>query len=190
MDLVTHRSKENLGGLVYLLTIDMRGVTGDPTHVLRFVNNYGEDGSGVSYQGNIYQPHPYELDKVSRTAKDNKSGAKVNISDNDGYSISRFIDKVGGSLQGASVIELKVYGVFLDSSPDANSMAYVKRIDHLVDSVEDSETKGELIINTIDPLSKDVDVPSISFSAGEPNGTVSAINIFPAVDRDISRDRG
>lgn len=190
MSLVTHRAKEDLGGLVYLLTIDMREVTGDPTHVLRFVNNYGEDGRGVQYQGNQYTPHPYNLQQIKRTAKSNKTGAKLLLSDNEDLTITRFVDKVGGDIQGARVVELKVYGRFLDSSPDANALAYVKRIDHVVSYVEDSDKIGEVIIHTLDPLSKEIDVPTISFTAGEPNGTTSAINIFPAVNRNISKERG
>lgn len=190
MSLVTHRAKEDLGGLVYLLTIDMRDITGDPSHVLRFVNSYGEDGTGVTYQGNIYKPHPYEIRQVKRTAKSNKTGAKVTISDNESLAITRFIDRVGGDIQGARVIELKVFGRFLDTSPDADSMAYVKRLDHVISYVEDSDRQGEMIISTSDPLSKEIKVPTISFTAGEPNGTLSAINIFPAVNRNISRERG
>lgn len=190
MSLELHRAKEDLGGLVYLLTIDMREITGDPTHVLRVVNTYGENGEGVQYQGNSYKPNPYKIDQVKRTAKDNKAGAKLLIGDNDDYIITRFIDKVGGSLQEAKVVELKVFGIFLDNSPDANPLAYVKRLDHVVSYVEESDTKGELIIHTIDPLSKEIDVPRVSFTAGEPNGNLSAINIFPAVDRNISQERG
>ena len=80
--------------MVYLLTIDMREVTGDPSHVLRFINNYGEDGTGVAYQGNLYTPHPYEIKQVKRTAKSNKTGAKVLLSDNEDLTITRFIDRV------------------------------------------------------------------------------------------------
>mgnify|MGYP005816617953 FL=1 len=190
MSLITHRAKEDLGGLVYLLTIDMRDVTEDPTHVLRLVNNYGENGEGVTFQTNKYTPYPYELKQVKRSASSNTNNAKISLSDNEGLTISRFIDKVGGDLQGAKVTELKVYGVFLDTSPDANPLAYVKRLDHIVDYVEDSDTIGEVVLNTVDPLSKDVDVPTISFTAGLPNGSVSAINIFPAVNRNISQERG
>ena len=190
MSLVTHRAKEDLGGLVYLLTIDMREITGDPTHVLRFVNSYGEDGTGVQYQGNQYTPHPYDLQQIKRTAKSNKTGAKLFLSDNEDLTITRFIDRVGGDIQGARVIELKVYGRFLDSSPDANALAYVKRLDHVVSYVEDGDKIGEIVIQTLDPLSKEIKVPTISFTAGEPNGSASAINIFPAVNRNISRERG
>lgn len=185
-----HRFKEDLGGVVYLLTIDMSPVTGDPTHILRIVNHYGESGSGVRYQNNLYNPHPYAVGEVARSAKDNKVGVKITISDNDDFKISRFIDHVGGNLQEARVTELKVFGVFLDDAPDSNPLAYVKRLDHVVSYTEDSDSKNELIINTIDPLSKDLKVPSISFTAGVPNGTESAINIFPAVDRNISQERG
>lgn len=190
MSLENHRSKEYLGGVVHLLSIDMRELTGDPTHILRIVNHYGEDGSGVQYQGNQYIPHPYKLDKVSKTAKDNKSGAKITIGDNEDFSFSRFIENVGGDLQGAKVLELRVFSKFLDNSPDANSMAYIKRLDHVINYLEDSDTLGEVIVHTLDPLSRELDVPTISFTAGEPNSTESAINIFPAVDRNISQKRG
>lgn len=190
MSLELHRAREDLGGLVYLLTIDMREVTGDPSHVLRFVNNYGEDGTGVTYQGNLYTPHPYEIKQVKRTAKANKSGAKLLLSDNEDFFISRFIDRVGGDIQGARVIELKVFGRFLDTSIESNPLAYIKRLDHIVSYVEDSDKKGEVVITTLDPLSKEVKVPTISFTAGEPNGSISAINVFPAVNRNISRERG
>lgn len=190
MSLELHRAREDLGGLVYLLTIDMREVTNDPSHVLRFVNNYGEDGTGVTYQGNIYSPHPYEIKQVKRTAKSNKTGAKVLLSDNEDLVITRFIDRVGGNIQGARIIELKVFGRFLDTSPDANSMAYIKRLDHVVSYSEDSDKQGEVVISTLDPLSKEIKVPTISFTAGEPNGSISAINVFPAVNRNISRERG
>lgn len=190
MSLETHRSKEDLGGLVYLLTIDMRHITGDPTHVLRVVDSYGENGSGVQYQGYNYAPHPYELRQVKRSAQSNKTGAKLLMSVGEDHLLTRFIDRVGGDIQDAKVLELKVFGKFLDNSADANSMAYVKRLDHLVSNVEDSDKKGETIIHTIDPLSKGIEVPTISFTAGLPNGTASAINIFPAVDRGISDKRG
>lgn len=190
MSLISHRSKEDLGGIVYLLSIDMRGVTGDPTHILRLVNSYGENGNGVTYQGVNYQTHPYEIKKISKSAKSNSSGTKVGLSDGEDLLITSFIDKVGGDIQDAKVLELKVYGRFLDESPDANSLAYIKRLDHVVEYVEDSDTRGEIIIHTIDPLSKAIEVPTKSFTAGLPNSSVSAINIFPAVDRNISKDRG
>lgn len=181
--------QEILGGLVYLLTIDMSHITGDPSHIRRYVNHYGESGDGIQYQGNIYTPHPYQIQTVKRSAKSNKAGAKIEIADGTGLAITRFIDQVGGSLQDAKVVELKVFGKFLDGSPDANPNAYVKRLDHLVSYVEDSDKKGEMIIHTEDPLSREITVPSISFSAGAPNTDVSRINIFPAVDRNISRNR-
>lgn len=184
-----HRAKEDLGGLVYLLGIDMSAVTGDPSHILYLVNTYGERGQGVTYQGKKYLPHPYNIDQVKKSHKANKTGAKLQISDNDDLKVTRFIDKVGGNLQNARIYELKVYGRFLDTGTDPNILAYTKRLDHLVSYVEDSDKKGELIIHTIDPLSKDVKVPAISFSAGVPNGTESAINIFPAVERSINRNR-
>lgn len=188
MSLESHRQKEYLGGLVYLLTIDASNITGDPSDVLRLVDNYGDSGLGVTYQGNTYKPHPYNIGKVTRSQKSNSSGAKVNISDNADFLITRFIDQIG-SIEGARVLELKVYGRFLDDGIDPNSLAYVKRLDHVVNYTEDSDARGELIIHTVDPLSKDIKVPSISFSAGIPNSTTSAMNIFPAVDRNINRDR-
>ena len=128
--------------------------------------------------------------EVKRTAKSNKTGAKVLLSDNGDLTITRFIDRVGGDIQGARIVELKVFGRFLDSSPDADSMAYIKRLDHIVSYVEDSDKQGEIVISTLDPLSKEIKVPTISFTAGEPNGSISAINVFPAVNRNISRERG
>lgn len=188
MSLQEHRNKEFLGGLVYLLTIDMSPITGDPLHRLRFTNNYGSGGTGIIYQGNSYKPHPYEIKQVKRKTKASKSSAKLAISDND-FVISRFIDDVGGSIQDARVLELKVYGRYLDTGVEANPLAYIKRLDHVVNFVEDSDKRGELIIHTIDPLSKDLSVPSLSFSAGIPNSAESSINIFPAVDRRIVKGR-
>lgn len=188
--LAQHRAGEFLGGIVYLLTIDMSHITNNPTHVKRFTNSYGEDGTGYLYQGNRYTPYPYQLQQVKRNAKPNKSGSKLVIGDNEDFVISRFIDQVGGSLQGAKVLELKVYGDFLDTGITPNSLAYSKRIDHIIDYIEDSDRKvGEKVIHTQDPLSRDVKVPSISFSAGIPNSGASALNIFPAVDRSITEDR-
>lgn len=188
--LAQHRAGEFLGGIVYLLTIDMTHITGNPLHIKRFTNSYGIDGTGYLYQGNRYIPYPYEVNQVKRNAKPNKSGSKLIIGDNEDFVISRFIDQVGGSLQGAKVLELKVYGDFLDTGITPNSLAYVKRLDHIIDYVEDSDrTFGEKVIHTQDPLSRSLKVPSISFSAGLPNSTVSQINIFPAVDRSITKDR-
>jgi phage-related protein len=189
MSLIEHRQSEHLGGVVYLLTIDMSGVTGNPTHVRRFTNNYGEDGSGITYQTNLYKPHPYEIAKVKKNLKANKSGSKLKISDNDELSITRFIEEVGGDLQGARILELKVYGRFLDTGVQPNILAYVKRLDHVVSYVEDSVKFGEIIIHTIDPLSREIDVPNLSFSAGVPNSGERSINIFPAVDRTINKER-
>lgn len=188
--LAQHRAGEFLGGIVHLLTIDMTHITNNPTHVRRYTNSYGEDGTGYRYQGNIYQPYPYEIKQVKRNAKPNKSGSKLIIGDNEDFALSRFIDSVGGSLQGARILELKVYGDFLDTGINPNPLAYVKRIDHIVGYVEDSDkTYGEKILNTIDPLSKELMVPSISFSAGLPNSGTYSLNVFPAVDRTISKDR-
>lgn len=185
-----HRKKQSLGGAVYLLTIDMSVVTRNPAHVRRFVNSYGDDGTGEVYQGNTYKPWPYQVKSVKKNSKANRTGAKVSISDIESKELTRFIDQVGGSLQGARVIELKVYGTFLDNGDDPNPLAYAKRLDHIVNYTEDDgSNKGELIIHTIDPLSRKVDVPSLSFSAGEPNSTKSVINVFPAVDRRINSRR-
>ncbi|AFK66652.1 minor tail protein L [Colwellia phage 9A] len=187
MTLLAHRQKENVGGVVHLLTIDMSGVTGDPTHIRRFTNGYGADGTGVLYQGNQFLPQPYELKRVRKSQKANKSGAKILISDNEDFLITRFIDQVGGNIQNARVFETKVFGKYLDLGESPNPLAYVKRLDHLVSYVEDSDRVGEIIIHTIDPLSRDIQVPTISFSAGVPNSGQKAINIFPAVDRNIKK---
>ncbi len=189
MSLELHRQKEHLGGLVYLLTIDMSGVTGDYEHIRRYVNSYGSAGGDVLYQGNKFTPYPYRLAQVRRSQKANRSGAKIEISDNADLELTRFKDAVGGSLQGARIYEYKVFGKFLDRGTEPNILAYTKRLDHLVNYVEDSEKDGEVIIHTIDPLSKDIDVPSLNFSAGVPNSGESSINIFPAVNRVIAKDR-
>lgn len=190
MSLALHRAQEDLGGVVYLLTIDMSEVTGDPSHIRRFVNNYGENGEGVTYQGNKYEPFPYQIKTVQRSAKNNSKGAKVTIADGEDFKLTRFQDLVGGNLQDGRVIELKVFGKFLDGQPDANSLAYVKRLDHTIDYVEDSINLDEYTLHTIDPLSKAIDVPTLAFTAGEVNTDVSRINIFPAVDRNINEARG
>lgn len=188
--LAQHRQQENLGGVVYLLTIDMTPVTRNPAHVLRFVNSYGDDGLGETFSGNRYQPWPYKIKSVSRNTKSNRAGSKVELSDQDNKRITRFIDQVGGSLQGARITELKVYGRFLDDGVDPNPLAYSKRLDHIVNYTEDDgSNSGKLILHTIDPLSRKLNVPNLSFSAGEPNSTQSSINVFPAVDRRINRQR-
>lgn len=187
--LAQHRAGEFLGGIVYLLTIDMTGITNNPLHIRRYTNSYGQDGTGYIYQGNRYKPYPYELSQVKRNAKANSSGSKLTIGDNEDFALSRFIDTVGGSLQGARVLELKVYGDFLDTGVNPNTLAYTKRLDHIIDYIEDSDkVNGEKIIHTIDPLSREITVPSITFSAGAPNSTTYAMNVFPATDRSIIED--
>lgn len=188
--LAQQRAGEFLGGIVYLLTIDMTHITNNPLHVRRYTNTYGQDGTGHLYQGNRYKPYPYELKQVKRNAKANKSGSKLVIGDNEDFEFSRFIDQVGGSLQGARVVELKVYGDFLDTGSNPNPLAYSKRIDHIINYIEDSDkTVGEKTVHTQDPLSRDLQVPTVSFSAGTPNSNVSLINVFPALDRTIAKDR-
>lgn len=188
--LAQHRAGEFLGGVVYLLTIDMSGITENPTHIKRFTNSYGEDGTGYLYQGNRYIPYPYEVSQVKRNAKANKTGSKLKIGDNEDFILSRFIDQVGGTLQGARVLELKVYGDFLDTGVNPNPLAYTKRLDHIIDYIEDAnDTYGERIIHTIDPLSRDVSVPTVAFSAGVPNSGQYGIGIFPATDRSITENR-
>ncbi len=187
--LAEQRQKEFLGGVVHLLTIDASELSGSPSHILRLVNSYGQDGQGVIYQGNTFKPHPYEIAKVSKNQKASKTGSRLLISDNDDFEITRFIENVGGNLDGAKILEIKVFGRFLDNGIDPNIYNYSKRLDHLINYVEDSDKKGELIVHTIDPLSKDIKVPSLTFSAGIPNSDESIINVFPAVDRSISRDR-
>lgn len=189
MSLIQHRQQEYLGGIVYLLTIDMSSITGNPEHVKRYVNSYGENGEGVEYQGITFQPYPYKLASVKRNQKANTSGSKILIGDNVDLEITRFKDEVGGSFQGGRIYEYKVYGKFLDNGDTPNILAYVKRLDHLVNYVEDSDTRGEIIIHTIDPLSRDITVPTLTFSAGEANSEDSYINVFPAVDRTITQGR-
>jgi phage-related protein len=188
--LAQHRAGEFLGGIVYLLTIDMSHITNNPLHIRRYTNSYGVDGSGYLFQGIRYKPYPYELKQIKRSSKPNKSGSKLLIGDNEDFAFSRFIDQVGGDIQGARVLELKVYGDFLDTGVTPNTLAYSKRMDHIIDYVEDSDkTYGEKILHTQDPLSRDIQVPKLSFSSGIPNSTVSLINVFPATDRIITKDR-
>lgn len=186
MALQQHRLKEHLGGVVSLLTIDATNIKGNATHIRRFVNSYGEDGLGVAYQGNQFVPCPYQLRTVKRNAKSSKSGSKISIGDLKNYDISRFIDEVGG-LEGARVYETRVYERYLDNGAEPNPAAYIKRLDHEINYVEESEERGEMIIHTIDPLSKDVQIPRIQFSAGIPNDTQYHRNVFPAVHRDIAK---
>lgn len=186
MTLATHRIKENLGGVVHLLTIDASSISERPTDVLRFVNSQGADGLGVLYQGNRFNPYPYNIKTVRRSSKANKSGAKIEVGDFD-LKIARFIDYIGGDLSGARVYEMRVYGVHLDNGTEANVQAYVKRMDHTINNLEDSGKKqGEITLHTVDPLSKLIEVPSITFSAGIPNSTEYVHNVFPAVNRALS----
>lgn len=189
MAIEQHRNKQVLGGVVHLLTIDATELTDNPAHIRRYVNNYGEDGTGVMYQGNQFKPHTYQLRTVKRSAKSNKTGSKILIGNQDGALLSRFIDDVGGDITGARVYEFKVYERFLDGGVEPNPLAYVKRLDHKINYTEDSDRGGVVVIHTIDPLSRDIKVPSVSFSAGVPNSTESFINVFPAVNRDITEGR-
>lgn len=188
-ELSQHRLRENLGGVVFLLTIDASSITGNPAHIRRFTNQYGENGGGIIYQGNTFEPYPYELKSVNRSAKSNKSGAKIRLSNIDDVYFTRFIEDVGGSIEGARVYELKAYERYLDNGVEPNIQAYSKRLDHEINYIEESDRVGELILHTVDPLSKDVQVPSIQFSAGIPNDPASSINVFPAVDRDMAQGR-
>lgn len=188
--LAGHRSKEYLGGIVYLLTIDMTHITGNPLHIRRFTNTYGLNGQGCVYQGLTYSPYPYDLKQVKRDARANKSGSKLFVGDNEDFKFSRFIDQVGGDIQGAKVTELKVYGDFLDTGITPNPLAYTKRMEHTINYIEYSDSKiGEVLIHTQDPLSRVVKVPKVFFSAGTPNGSNYSLNVFPALDRAISKDR-
>lgn len=184
MAISQHRLKEYLGGSVNLLVIDAIRINYKPSQIRRFINHYGENGEGVNFQGNTFKTQPYKVDKIRRNAKTNRSGGKVRISEADGYEFSRFLKEVGG-IEGAKIYEMKVYERFLDDGVEPNPLAYIKRFDHEVDYVQQTDIEGEWIIHTIDPLSKDIKVPSLEFSSGEPNGTESSINIFPAVQRDI-----
>lgn len=186
MGLELHRMGRELGGIAYLLTIDASTITGNPAHILRFINNWGEKGLGVRYQGNTFKPHPYKLDSVSRSTKSSKQGATLNVSDTD-YEFTRFLDYIGGSLEGARVYEYKVYERFLDNGVEANINAYSKRLDHIVSHVSTSSNGNEVIIATVDPLSREVDVPRIQFSAGIPNSSVYDISVFPAVNRSLAK---
>jgi phage-related protein len=187
MTLSKHRLKESLGGVVSLLTINASGLTGNPLHIKRFVSLHGEGGLGVVYQGNSFEPHPYEVKKIKRSAKSNKAGGRVSLSDNDNYEFSRFLDDIGGKLEGATIYEIKVYERFLDGGVEPNVQAYSSRFTHEVSYLEQSDNDGELLIHTIDPLSRAIEIPSISFSTGIPNDTTSYINVFPAVSRDIAK---
>jgi phage-related protein len=174
--------------MVHLLTIDASVFTGNPLHIRRFVNSYGEDGTGVKYQGNQFEPFAYKLDTVDRSTKSTKQGVKIQITDPN-YEFTRFIDSIGGSLEGARVYEYKVYERFLDNGIEANINAYVKRVDHEISFVTTEKKGHEFMLSTTDPLSRDIDVPTIQFSAGVPNDTESHINVFPAVNRAITRGR-
>ena len=184
-----HRLKESLGGFVKLLTIDAESISGNPAHKRRFVNHYGDDGTGVVYQGIQFIPHPYEIKSVKRSAKNNRAGSKLSISDNDDVAFTRFIDEIGGSIEGARVYEIKVYERFLDDGIDPNVMAYIKRMDHIVNYVEQSQNGGSLTLHTVDPLSRTLVVPSLQFSAGIPNSTDYHPSVFPAANRKITEGR-
>ncbi len=188
MPLATHRKQQSLGGIAYLLTIDMSVITNNPTHVLRFTNEYGTDGTGVIYQGNQYVPYPYLLSGVKRDTKASKTSAKVQLADLE-ETITRFRRDVGGSLEGARIFEYKVFERFLDGGVEANVNAFSIKLDHLISHIGTSKKEGEVVINTIDPLSREIKVPRITFSAGIANDTTSFTNVFPAVERDINRDR-
>lgn len=188
MSLGLHRMKRDLGGIVHLLTIDASTITGNPLHVRRFVNGWGEKGKGVTYQGNIFAPHPYELKKVTRSTKSSKQGATIKIADAD-LDFTRFMDEIGGSLENARIYEYKVYERFLDGGVEANINAYIKRLDHIVSYTSSTSQGNEVTVNTIDPLSRDIMVPTQQFSAGVPNDTKSHPNVFPAVNRAITKGR-
>lgn len=190
MGIEQHRNKEVLGGVIHLLTIDASGITDNPAHIRRYVNHHGEDGTGVTYQGSQFRPQVYDIRTVKRSAKSNKVGSKVLVANQEDSQFSRFIDDIGGSLSGARLYEFKVYERFLDGGIEPNPLAYIKRIDHKVNYTEDSDKGGVIIIHTIDPLSRDIKVPSIAFSAGVPNSAASTINVFPALSRDITEGRG
>lgn len=187
MTIAAHRQREYLGGVVSLLTIDATSLTDNASHIRRFVNHHGEVGTGVIYQGNTFVPHPYKIPSAKRSSKSNKSGSKVFISDLDNYSFSRFVDSIGGELEGARIYEVRVYETFLDGGATPNINAFSKRFDHLVNYLEDSDKIGEIIIHTIDPLSKALKVPALGFSSGAPNSEDYSINVFPAVDRSVAK---
>lgn len=188
MDIRFHRLTENLGGIVDLLTIDATSITGNPLDVVRYTNTFGDSGQGVQYQGNTFKPYPYKVGSLKRTAKSNKAGTVVNIAESKTSGISQFIDKIGGSLIGAKIFEMRVYGRFLDTGVEPNVSSYLNRFSHKVDYVQDSKKQGELIIKTIDPLSVDLKIPSIQFSAGVPNSPDYKVGVFPAVHRNIAKD--
>lgn len=189
MTIEQHRNKEMLGGVVTLLTIDATGLTGNAAHIRRYVNHFNNEGEGVTYQGIAYTRHPYEVATVKRSAKSNRQGSKVQIANSKDFSFSRFVEDVGGDINGARIYEYKVYERYLDNGVEPNILAYIKRLDHKINYVEDSDKDGEVVIHTIDPLSRDILVPSIAFSAGVPNDTQSYINVFPAADRTITEGR-
>lgn len=188
MSLAEHRLKENLGGVVLLLTIDASVVTGNPLHIKRYTNNYGENGTGVWYQGNQFSPYAYRLKTVSRNTQSSSQGATIELTDPD-YEFTRFIDEVGGSLENARVYEYKVYERFLDSGSASDINAYVKRMDHLVSHVSTESSGREIQLTTTDPLSREILVPVNKFSAGIPNNQASHLNVFPAVSRAITEGR-
>tara|TARA_R110000850_G_scaffold57881_5_gene135096 strand:+ start:8517 stop:9080 length:564 start_codon:yes stop_codon:yes gene_type:complete len=186
MTVSTQRLKENLGGIVSLLTIDATGLTNNPTHIRRYTNNYGAGGLGVIYQGNTFSPYPYQLPTVTKSSKSNRQNSKVNIGDLSNVQFTRFIEEVG-SLEGAKIIEIYVYERFLDGNIEANPNAFSVRLNHTIDFIEDSNDLTTKIVNTVDPLSRSIIVPSRSFTAGEPNSSIYSPTVFPAISRNIAR---
>ena len=67
-----------------------------------------------------------------------------------------------------------------------NSIAFLTGLLSMIDAILDEEMS--CVLDKL-PLSKDIKVPALTFSAGIPNSDESIINVFPAVDRSISRDR-
>lgn len=184
--LIKHKLQEQLGGSVSLLTIDAVKISGKAGELFQIVNHYGETGTGVVFGSNTYVPHPYKVGNIKKQAKSSKTSIKISVADNDDYSFSRYIEEMGGALEGAAIYEYQVYEKFLSNGSAPNGNAYILQFSHEINYIEQSADKEEIVIHTIDPLSKQIEVPSISFSAGDPNSTVSSINVFPAVTRDIA----
>lgn len=189
MTIEQHRNTEILGGVVNLLTIDASVLTGNIAHVRRYVNHFGEDGTGVLYQGKSYTRYPYEIKVVKRSAQTKRKGSKVNIASGKDSLFLLFLEDIGGTLNGARIYEYRVYERYLDEGVEPNPLAYVKRLDHKVNYTEENKDFGETIIHTIDPLTKDIKVPTLTFSAGIPNDPNSYINVFPAANRSITEGR-
>ena len=188
-DLIKHKLKEHLGGSVNLLTIDAVALSGKAGELFQIVNHFGETGAGVVFAANTYKPHPYKVGNIKKQAKSSKTSIKINIADNDDYSFSRYIEEMGGALEGAQIYEYQVYERFLDAGATPNAQAYILKFKHEINYIEQAADKEEIIIHTIDPLSKQIEVPSVSFSAGDPNSTQSYINVFPAVTREIANTK-